>query len=71
MSPNSTVYEEINRKSAFLRGVLYDLLKKIINDGKVIIVPCEEIKLELLRALNKCLNSGKIEKIYFTDFLLV
>ena len=71
MSPNSTIYEEINIKRAFLRGILYDLLKKIINDGKVIIVPCEAIKLELLKALNTHLNSGKIEKVYFTDFLLM
>jgi flagellar basal body-associated protein FliL len=71
MSPNSMVYEEIKRKKAFLRGDLYELLKKMVSSSKVSIAPREEIKKALLRALNKRLKSGKIEKIYFTDFLLV
>lgn len=71
MSPNSMVYKEIKRKKAFLRGDLYELLTKVVNSGKVKMNPREEIKKALLRALNNRLRSGKIEKIYFTDFLLV
>ncbi len=71
MSPNRKVYEEIKKKSAFLRGDLYDLLKKIVNGGKVKIAPRKEIKREILKSLNKRLDSGKIKEVYFTDFLLV
>lgn len=71
MSPNRKVYEEIKKKSAFLRGDLYDLLKKIVNGGKVKIAPRKELKREILKFLNKRLNSGKIKEVYFTNFLLV
>ncbi len=71
MSPNSKVYEEIKRKRAFLREGLYNLLREIVNGGKTDIAPREEIKKEILRSLNKGLQTGKVNKVYFTSFLLV
>lgn len=71
MSPNSKVYEEIKSNDASLRDDLYNHLNEIVNGGKVKIAPRKEIKREILRSLNKRLDSGKIEKVYFTDFLLV
>ncbi len=71
MSPNSKVYEEIKRKRAFLREGLYNLLRERVNGGKADITPREEIKKEILKSLNKGLQTGKVNKIYFTSFLLV
>lgn len=71
MSPNSKVYEEIKRKNAFLREGLYNLLREIVNDGKADIAYREEIKKEILKSLNKGLQTGKVNKVYFTSFLLV
>jgi flagellar basal body-associated protein FliL len=71
MSPNSKVYEEIKIKRAFLREGLYKLLREIVNGGKADITPREEIKKEILKSLNNELQTGKINNVYFTSFLLV
>ncbi|MBW2645635.1 MAG: flagellar basal body-associated FliL family protein [Deltaproteobacteria bacterium] len=71
MSPNSKVYEEIKRKNAFLREGLYNLLIQIVDGGKIDIIPREEIKKEILKSLNKELQTGKINNVFFTNFLLV
>jgi len=67
---DTVFFEEISRKSGLIKGVFLQFFtsysqKEILSYGE------EKIKEELISEINKILALGKIQDIYFTDFLFL
>ena len=67
---DTVFFEEISRKSGLIKGVFLQFFtsysqKEILSCGE------EKIKEELISEINKILALGKIQDIYFTDFLFL
>jgi flagellar basal body-associated protein FliL len=68
---NSNVYREIEEKKTFLRGVIYGILEKAAKAGSLQIMSKEQLKRDIVGALNGFLVTGTVDDIYFTKFLVV
>jgi flagellar basal body-associated protein FliL len=68
---NTNVYREIEKKKTFFRGVIYGVLDKAVKAGSSQIILNEQLKRDIISALNGLLVTGTIDDIYFTKFLVV
>jgi flagellar basal body-associated protein FliL len=68
---NSGVCREIEGKKTFFRGVIYRVLNEAAKDSSPQAIAKEQLKRDIVSALNGLLISGTIDDIYFTDFLVV
>jgi flagellar basal body-associated protein FliL len=68
---NTNVYREIEKKKTFFRGVIYGILDKAVKAGSSQIILNEQLKRDIIGALNGLLGTGAIDDIYFTKFLVV
>ena len=68
---NRRVCREIERKKTFFRGVIYRILNKAAKDTSLQAISKEQLKRDIVGALNGFLMTGTIDDIYFTDFLVV
>ena len=61
---------EVKEKNAqVMEGILHVLRGKSVEDIRPLNKE-EKVKAEIISAINSNLKSGKIEKVYFTDFLI-
>jgi flagellar FliL protein len=68
--PNKELAAEIERKKHQVSDVLLATLR---NKSLADVIPAgsaETLKADLLEAINGCLEHGKVEGIYFTDYLV-
>ena len=68
---NSTVYREIEKKKTFIRGVIYGVLDKAAKTGSAQIMSKEQLKQNIIDAVNRLLVTGIVDDVYFTKFLVV
>jgi flagellar basal body-associated protein FliL len=68
---NSDVYREMEKKKTFLRGVIYGILDKAAKAGSPQIIRKEQLKRDIICALNRFLVTGTVNDIYFSKFLVV
>jgi flagellar basal body-associated protein FliL len=68
---NSNVSREIEEKEAFFRAVIYGILCKTVKDSSPETMPKEQLKRDIIGALNRLLVTGTIDDVYFTKFLAV
>ena len=68
---NSNVYREIEGKKTFFRGLIYGALDKAVKAGSSQMILNEQLKRDIITALNGLLVTGAIDDIYFTKFLVV
>ena len=68
---NSHVYREIGKKKTFFRGGIYEILNRAVKTCTPKIVPKEELKQDIIGALNRLLITGTIDDVYLTKFLVV
>ena len=68
---NSNVYREIEEKKTFFRGLIYGALDKAVKAGSSQMILNEQLKRDIISALNGLLVTGAIDDIYFTKFLVV
>jgi flagellar basal body-associated protein FliL len=68
---NRNVYREMEEKKTFLRGVIYGILDKAAKAGSLQIISKEQLKRDIIGALNGFLVTGTVDDIYFTKFLVV
>jgi flagellar basal body-associated protein FliL len=68
---NSNVYREIEKKKTFLRGVIYGVLDKAAKADSPQIISKEQLKRDIIGALNGLLVTGTVDDIYFTKFLAI
>lgn len=68
---NSNVYREIEEKKTFFRWVIYGVLNKTVKDSSSQIISKEQLKRDIIGALNGLLVTGAIDDIYFIRFLVV
>ena len=68
---NRNVYREMEEKKTFLRGVIYGILDKAAKAGSLQIISKEQLKRDIIGALNGFLVTGTVDDIYFTQFLVV
>lgn len=68
---NSTVYREIEKKKTFIRGVIYGVLDKAAKTGSTQIMSKEQLKQDIIDAVNRLLVTGIVVDVYFTKFLAV
>ncbi|WP_165792036.1 flagellar basal body-associated FliL family protein [Desulfocucumis palustris] len=67
---NEKFAQELEKEKPFIQeSILHILRTKTVDDIRP--VPKEEeVKAEIINSINKKLQKGKVEKIYFTDFLI-
>ena len=68
---NSNVYREIEKKKTFIRGVIYGVLDKAAKTGSTQIMSKEQLKQDIIDAVNRLLVTGIVNDVYFTKFLAV
>lgn len=68
---NSNVYREIEKKKTFIRGVIYGVLDKAAKTGSAQIMSKEQLKQDIIDAVNRLLVTGIVDDVYFTKFLAV
>jgi len=68
---NSNVYREIEKKKTFIRGVIYGVLDKAAKTGSAQIMSKEQLKQDIIDAVNRLLVTGIVNDVYFTKFLAV
>lgn len=68
---NSNVYREMEKKKTFFRGVVYRVLDKAAKAGSPQIMSKEQLKRDIIGALNGLLVTGTADDIYFSKFLVV
>jgi len=68
---NPSVYEEMDEKRTFFRASIYAVLNKGISINERQRISMEALKPDILHALNSMLVTGTIDRIYFTEFLVV
>ena len=68
---NRRVCREIEEKKTFFRGVIYRALNKAAKDTSLQAISKEQLKRDIVSALNGLLMTGTIDDVYFTDFLVV
>ncbi|MCK4388857.1 MAG: hypothetical protein KAV83_01300 [Desulfobacterales bacterium] len=68
---NSRVGREIKEKKPFFRGVIYDVLDKAVKTGSSQTISKEQLKRDVIGALNGLLVTGSVDAIYYREFLLV
>jgi len=68
---NSNVYREIEKKKTFIRGVIYGVLVKAAKTGSTQIMSKEQLKQDIIDAVNRLLVTGIVNDVYFTKFLAV
>lgn len=68
---NSNVYREIEKKKTFIRGVIYGVLDKAAKTGSTQIMSKEQLKQDIIDAVNRLLVTGIVDDVYFTKFLVV
>ncbi|MCK4487839.1 MAG: flagellar basal body-associated FliL family protein [Desulfobacterales bacterium] len=67
----SSVCREIKERKTFFRGVIYGVLNKAVKASSPQVISKEQLKQDIISALNGLLVTGTIDDIYFTDFLVV
>jgi len=67
----SSVCREIKERKTFFRGVIYGILNKAVKASSPQVISKEQLKQDIIGALNGLLVTGTIDDIYFTDFLVV
>ena len=69
-SDDTIFFEEISRKKTVITGIIQDYFS---NYSKQELLAQTEVKIEenLLREINSHLSLGKIQQIYFTDFIFL
>ena len=68
---NRNVYKEIEKKKTFIRGVIYGVLDKAAKTGSTQIMSKEQLKQDIIDAVNRLLVTGIVDEVYFTTFLVV
>jgi len=68
---NRSVYEEMDEKRIFLRASIYAVLNKEVRINKGERITMKTLKPAIAGALNSMLVTGTIDRIYFTEFLVV
>jgi flagellar basal body-associated protein FliL len=68
---NRSVYKELDEKRTFLRASIYAVLKKEVGINKGQRISIKTLKPDIMKALNSMLVTGTIDRIYFTEFLVV
>jgi len=68
---NRSVYEEMDEKRTFFRASIYDALNKEVRINKGERISMKTLKPDIMNALNNMLVTGTIDRIYFTEFLVV
>jgi len=68
---NSNVYREIEKKKTIIRGVIYGVLDKAAKTGSAQIMSKEQLKQDIIDAVNRLLVTGIVDDVYFTKFLAV
>ncbi len=68
---NRSVYEEMDEKKTFFRASIYAVLNKEVRINKGQRVSMKTLKPAIMDALNSMLVTGTIDRIYFTEFLVV
>ena len=68
---NSNVYREIEKKETFIRGAIYEVLDKAAKTGSTQIMSKEQLKQDIIDAVNRLLDTGIVVDVYFTKFLAV
>lgn len=72
VKPSSpAVYEEMEKKKAFCRASIYAVLNKEVRMDKGPRISMKTLKPDITAALNSMLVTGTIDRIYFTEFLVV
>ena len=69
-SDDTIFFEEISRKKTVIAGIIQDYFSDY---SKLELLTQTEVKIEenLLREINSHLSLGKIQQIYFTDFIFL
>lgn len=65
------IYKEIHTKKALVRGVIYGVLEQAVTAGVPDTMSAGQLKQDIISALNALLATGRIDEVYFTDFLVV
>lgn len=68
---NPAVYEEMEKKKAFCRASIYAVLNKEVRMHARQRISMKTLKPDIMDALNSMLVTGTIDRIYFTEFLVV
>lgn len=68
---SSNVYREMEEKNTLFRGVIYRVLDKAAKAGSPHIISKEQLKRDIIGALNGSLVTGTVNDIYFTKFLVI
>lgn len=67
---NEKLAEELKEQNpGIMEKILHILRSKTVDDVRPVEKE-EKVKAEIIQAINKDLKKGKIERIYFTDFLI-
>ncbi|CAN2040157.1 hypothetical protein GMMP15_1580010 [Candidatus Magnetomoraceae bacterium gMMP-15] len=67
---NHNVYKEIQKKKVFFRGAIYGILTRLFQTRDPQLFPKKELKQHIINDLNYLLVTGRVEVIYFMDFLV-
>ncbi len=68
---NGNAYREMEKKKTFFRAVVYRVLDKAAKAGSPQIISKEQLKRDIIGALNGLLVTGTVDDIYFSKFLVV
>jgi flagellar basal body-associated protein FliL len=68
---NSHVHKEMEQKKTFFRGVVYRVLDKAAKAGSPRMISKEQLKRDIISALNGLLVTGAVDDIYFSKYLVV
>jgi flagellar basal body-associated protein FliL len=68
--PAGPLRNEMEKKRAFIRAKIYDLLKTYIDQPGEIPIP-EAIKDLIAKGVNGALSKGRVNELYLTQFLLI
>ena len=68
---NSNISKEIEEKKTLLRGAIYEVLDKAVKAVSPQMMTKEQMKRDIISALNDLLVTGTIDDVYFTEFLVV
>jgi len=68
---SKAVYAEIAAKRAICRAVIYEVLKKAVSTREKFVEAKSRLPQEILEALDQVLDSGAVEKVDLSEFLVV
>ncbi len=68
---NRAVYREMNEKRTYCRASIYAAILKEVRTDKGQRISMKTLKPDIMDALNSTLATGTIDRVYFTEFLVV